>query len=275
MRLGIFAKTFPGFEPGTVFQQVSAAGFRAAHYNLSCSGLDAMPDEVPDGVADAVIAACERNAVTLVGLSGTYNMAHPDPMYRDDGLRRLEIVMRTAVEMGVGLVTLCTGTRDLADQWRYHPDNREPDAWADMAGEMAKAIKLAETHGVWLGIEPELGNIVNGSVAARRLIDEMDSDRLRVVIDPANLFEVTSQDNQRKLVSQCVDLLGDRIALAHAKDRDAAGGFVAPGQGVVDFAHFLACLGGAGFDGDLVAHGLTAPEAAGVASFLNRQLEQL
>jgi putative intracellular protease/amidase len=37
---------------------------------------------------------------------------------------------------------------------------------------------------------------------------------------------------------------------------------------VIDFAHFFGCLRAAGFDGDLVTHGLTAAEAPGVAAFL-------
>jgi sugar phosphate isomerase/epimerase len=68
------------------------------------------------------------------------------------------------------------------------------------------------------------------------------------------------------------DQLGDRIAMAHAKDRDATGGFVAAGHGVVDFAHFIGRLRAVGFAGDLVTHGLTATEAPGVAAFLAETL---
>ena len=46
------------------------------------------------------------------------------------------------------------------------------------------------------------------------------------------------------------------------------GGFATAGKGVVDFPHFIARLRAAGFDGDLVTHGLAAAEAPGVAAFL-------
>ncbi len=58
--------------------------------------------------------------------------------------------------------------------------------------------------------------------------------------------------------------------MAHAKDRDPEGGFATAGQGVVDFPCFVDRLRHAGFDGDLVTHGLTAAEAPGVAAFLSR-----
>ena len=58
--------------------------------------------------------------------------------------------------------------------------------------------------------------------------------------------------------------------MAHAKDRDADGGFVAAGRGVIDFAHFISCLRACGFDGPLVTHGLTEAEAPSVATFLKQ-----
>ncbi len=55
---------------------------------------------------------------------------------------------------------------------------------------MLKAVALAHANSVDLGIEPELANVIDSAAAARRLIDEIASPRLRVVLDPANLVEV-------------------------------------------------------------------------------------
>ena len=129
---------------------------------------------------------------------------------------------------------------------------------------------LAEECNVDLGIEPELANVVSSADQARRLIDELKSPRIRVVLDPANLFEVAKPGERRDIIAQAVDLLGDRIAMAHAKDRNAEGRFVAAGSGVVDFAHFVRCLRNTGFDGPLVTHGLSEAEAPGVAAFLRQ-----
>ncbi|TIL59834.1 MAG: sugar phosphate isomerase/epimerase, partial [Mesorhizobium sp.] len=158
-------------------------------FNLACSGLPSMPDAVPDEAIRTIEAAAEASGVALVALSGTYNMAHPDRAVRDDGLRRLALVIEAAAGLSTPLVTLCTGTRNPDDQWAHHPGNADPSAWADMAREMEKALAIAERHGVDLGIEPEQANIVASAADATRLIAEMGSKRLRVVLDPANLFE--------------------------------------------------------------------------------------
>ena len=270
MRLGVFAKTFAGADPRGVLDAVAAAGFSAAQYNMACSGLASMPDAVPVGAVDFVHAAAAASGVAIVAVSATFNMIHPDLNVRADGLRRLEAL--ASAGLPGGLLTLCTGTRDPSDMWRAHPDNASPGAWADLLASMHAAIAIAERHGTDLGIEPELANVVDSAAKARRLIDELASARVKIVLDPANLFEREALPRQRDIVSHAIDLLGDRIIMAHAKDRAPDGGFVAAGQGVLDYPHFLARLKACGFGGALVTHGLSAAQAPGVATFLRAKL---
>jgi sugar phosphate isomerase/epimerase len=273
-RIGIFARTFPGTEPEAVLAAVRDAGCDCAQFNLSSAGLPPMPDAVPPGTAGRIAAAARATSVGLAALSGTYNMIHPDPAVRALGLRRLEPLLACAAALGAPLVTLCTGTRDPEDQWRHHPDNRAPEAWRDLLAEMGKALDLAERHGVDLGVEPELANVVASAGHAARLLAELRSPRLRIVLDPANLFETTAPAERRRIIDEAVDLLGPHVAMAHAKDRDAEGGLAAAGSGVVEFDRFLRRLREAGFDGPLVAHGLAAAEAPAVAAFLREQLRR-
>jgi len=274
MQLGIFAKTFPSADPHTVLAAVANADFGVAQYNMACSGLDPLPDAIPADVTTAIRAASAASGVAIAAVSGTFNMIHPDPAVRAGGLRRLGVLIGAAPAMGTRLVTLCTGTRDPADPWRAHPDNATPEAWRDLVASMAEAITMAEASNVDLGIEPELANVVSSAEAARRLIDEMRSPRLRIVLDAANLFETAPLAEQRDIVSRAVDLLAGRVVMAHAKDRAADGAFVAAGQGVLDYGHYIAALRRAGFDGPLVTHGLTAGEAPAVGAFLRRALSE-
>lgn len=268
MRLGIFAKTFSGDDPLSVLRAAHQAGYAAVQYNMACSGLPAMPDSVPQGTVAAIVSATRETGVALAAVSGTYNMIHPDPAQRQMGLRRLSVLIDHAAGMGTGMVTLCTGSRDAVDQWRHHPDNQSAEAWRDLLAEMEKACHLAEARGVKLGIEPELANVVNNAVTARRLMNELKSPALAIVLDPANLFEISPPDLRNKTIESAIDLLADRIAMTHAKDRYADGSFATAGKGVVDFTHFIKHLKTAGFDGDLVTHGLSAEEAASVAAHL-------
>jgi sugar phosphate isomerase/epimerase len=272
MRLGIFARTFPGTDPASVLASVAAAGYSCTQYNMACSGLSSMPDSISAREATRVAEASAGTGVAIVAVSGTYNMIHPDPRTRADGHRRLEVLAASCAGLSTALITLCTGTRDPVDQWKWHPDNDTQAVWHDLLTAMEAAISIADRHNVDLGIEPELGNVVNSAKKARRLIDTVKSRRLKVVIDPANLFEVATLEQQRDLVSAAIDLLADRIVLAHAKDRTRDGRFTTAGKGVLDYAHYIERLRSAGFAGSVVTHDLSAQEAGGVAAFLSERL---
>jgi sugar phosphate isomerase/epimerase len=272
MQAGIFAKTFSAPGARGPLRAAKAAGFDTVQFNMACCGLPAMPEEIAPQTIAEIADASRETGVSIAAVSATYNMIHPDPKVRADGVRKLEVILKSARGMGTSLVTLCTGTRDADDQWRHHPDNQSADAWRDLLAEMGKAAALAETHNVFLGIEPELANVVNSAAAAKRLLKEVSSSRLRIVLDPANLFETASAEDRRSIVARAAETLADSISMAHAKDRNAAGGFVAAGTGVIDFPHFLACLTQSGFDGPLVAHGLSEAEAPAVAAFLAKAM---
>ncbi|CAN7653905.1 sugar phosphate isomerase/epimerase [Rhizobium leguminosarum] len=273
MKLGIFAKTFEGTEPATVLNSVAGAGFTCAQYNMACSGLAPMPEIITEAQTRAVGEAALGSGVEIVAVSGTFNMIHPDPAVREAGLRRLATLAEGCAGMSTTLITLCTGTRDPIDQWKAHADNDTPEAWRDLLEAMGAAIEIAERYEVDLGIEPELANVVNSAEKAHRLIAALKSPRIKIVLDPANLFEVASLDEQRRIVSSAIDLLADRIVMAHAKDRNPDGSFATAGKGVLDYAHYLGRLKAIGFNGSLVTHGLSASEAAGVATFLKNSLD--
>jgi sugar phosphate isomerase/epimerase len=264
MKLGIFAKTFPDTTPLCVLSAARDAGYSAVQYNMTCSGLAALPLEISGDVATAVAAASDETGVEVAAVSATYNMIHPDAAVRENGRRGFQAIASVARRMGTRLLTVCSGTRDPADQWHHHSDNANPAAWLEMCTECSRLLAIAETYDLEIGVEPELNNVVSSAERARQLIDTLGSDRIRIVFDPANLVEIASPERRRRIIESAVDLLRDRIALGHAKDRRPDGRFAAAGQGVIDFAHYLTVLRRAGFSGALITHGLAAGEASQV-----------
>ena len=93
MQLGIFAKTFPGTGAANLLGAVRAAGYECTQFNMAGVDLPPMPDAIPDAVLADLGAAAAASGVAIVALSGTYNMIHPDPTVRADGLRRLGVML--------------------------------------------------------------------------------------------------------------------------------------------------------------------------------------
>ena len=193
-RLGIFAKTFFGAVPVRVLSAARAAGFNTVQYNLACSGLGALPEAVSDDTAAEIARVSQQTGVALAAVSATYNMIHPDLAMRQAGRRSFAAIAAQAHFMGTDLLTLCSGSCDAQDQWRHHPDNNSAESWRVMISEFEKLIAIAEAQDIYLGVEPELANVVSSAAKARQLIDEMKSPRIRIAVSYTHLTLPTNRE---------------------------------------------------------------------------------
>jgi sugar phosphate isomerase/epimerase len=273
MDIGIFAKTFGHVSADVSLRAVRSYGLSATQFNMVCTGLSSLPESIPAEVAASVGAAARKHDVDVVAVSGTFNMIHPDPRVRENGLRRLQVLAAACESMGTPVITLCTGTRNPHDKWQRHPANDDPDAWDDLLVSMERALAITKEYDIVLAFEPEHANVVNTAEKGRRLIEALGSPRLKVVFDPANLFKVASAPERKRLVEEGLDLLADRTVIAHAKDRRADGTFCAAGQGVLDYAHYIGALQATRPDVPLVLHGLEVQEVPVCVSFLREHLQ--
>jgi len=276
VRPGIFAKVFSRPSPGGVFDALASYDLLETQFNMSVTGLPSMPDEIDPALVDRVREAAAARGITLSAVSGTFNMIHPDPERRRNGLRRLGVLAGACGRLGTSTLTLCTGTRDPENMWRRHPENTTPGAWKDLLVAMQEALETAEEHGVTLAFEPEINNVVDSAEKGRRLLDEMRSPRLKVVMDAANLFDAEDParrlSRSKRVLGEAFDLLGQDIVLAHAKDVRASGEVLATGEGALDYDLYLKHLGEAGYCGPLIMHSLAEVEVARSLAFLREKL---
>jgi sugar phosphate isomerase/epimerase len=273
MQLGIFAKTFPRPTLGESLDAAASSGVDAIQFNLALTGGPSLPQDISPELAAEVHAATAERGLDIAAVSGTYNMAHPDAGIRADGRRRLATLISAAAGLGTSVVTVCTGSRDPDDMWRHHPDNASPDAWADMVTSLAQALEIAESAGVTLGIEPEHNNVVDSAASARRLLDDLGSANVKIVLDAANLIVPGELDRQHRTLREAVDLLGNDLVLAHAKDVQPDGRVVAAGRGALDYRLYVELLDEAGFHGALVLHGLEEEEVPRSVAFVRSVMD--
>jgi len=237
---GVFARVFPSGPPERVARDVAAAGYSIAQLNLSAIGLPTLPRAESWDCIDlpGVRAAFAEADVTVWGLSGSYNMIHPDPAVRRAGTTAVVAMIARAPRLGVTAVTLCTGSRNAERMWTPHPDNVTPTAWRDLRAELDLLLAAAEEADVLLGIEPESGNVVRDADAATRLIAELgpDADRIAIIVDAANLLqEHPDAATHAAVLTHAFDSLGPKIGALHAKDLVPWAQAIA-GEGVVDYA---------------------------------------
>jgi sugar phosphate isomerase/epimerase len=197
-------------------------------------------------------------------------MAHPDAKVREAARAGFQNVVGAAREMGAPIVSLCTGSRDPHDMWKFHAENDSDEAWEDLRSELEFALRVAQEAGIRLAIEPEPANVIRDAVAAKRILNEMASSHLGILLDAANLLTPETLSRQHEVIEEATGLLGDALLLAHAKDIDASGKVVAPGEGEVNLMAFTKALRRAGYDDALIAHGFAAEKAGAAAKVLQR-----
>jgi sugar phosphate isomerase/epimerase len=274
MQIGIFSKTFVRPTLEATLDAVVDHGLDCIQFNMAEAGLAEMPEEIEAGLAARIGKELAARSIQVASVSGTFNMIHPDIAERQAGLRQLRTIAASCADLGSSLITLCTGTRDRVSMWRRHPDNDLPDAWDDLVATMSEALRIADEYHVTLAFEPEVSNVIDSAQKARRLLDQMASPRLKVVMDGANIFHEGELPRMREILDEAFELLGDDVAMAHAKDLDHDGdaGNKAAGHGLLDYDQYVSLLSALKRPVPLILHGLDESQVDGCVAFLREKL---
>lgn len=275
MQLGIFARTFTRPTLEALFDAVVAHDLHCVQFNMACVGLPSLPDHIENNIIDRIRMEATSRGITIAAVSGTYNMIHPDPVQRQAGLQRLRVLASACKHMGTSVITLCTGTRDPQNMWRWHAENTSPQAWEDLLGSMEVALHIAEEEHVILAFEPERANIIYSAARGRALLDAMQSPLLKVVMDPANLIAPENKQHMHHILDEAFELLGEDIVLAHAKDIGLDNTFQPAGTGILDYDYYLHHLKAANAEIPLIIHGLSEAQVDATVRFLRAGLQAM
>ena len=99
--------------------------------------------------------------------------------------------------------------------------------------------KEAEKNDVNIGVEGVHCFVINTPKKMKRLIDDLDSDNVKVIFDPVNLLNSENYHRQNEIIEEAFSLLADRICVVHAKDFTVADGIfriVKPTEGQLNYA---------------------------------------
>jgi sugar phosphate isomerase/epimerase len=289
-QLGVFAKHISRETPEELFDALAGFGFNCTQFNAACLGIPTLPERIDAALWSRAARAARRAGIRVVALSATFNLLDENKIRLTDNFRRLKVLAQGATIFGTDLLTLCSGTRNQQDMWTYHPQNQSPAAWQEMVEGMRRALEIASEHDLNLGIEPEVANVVSSANDGVRLITELESNRIRIVFDPANLYRPPADPRRDgHEITHALKLLGDRIAIAHCKDvaappKKGAGHqhgeelytHVAAGTGILDYRHYISELRRlAPTDVPLILHGLSEEQIPRSVEYIRRCLSEV
>jgi sugar phosphate isomerase/epimerase len=291
LQLGIFTQYLPYGVEETA-RRARQAGFDTVQLNLS------FPDWTFATNRSAQSCRCIRDAFTRAGLriaaiSGYVNPVAPDPARRDKNVGFLKAVLDRALALGSPYVVTETGTQHPEDDWAPHPQNDNPATYGLLVETVADLARHARESGATLLLEPSVGNVIDTPEKMLRLLRDLDSPAVGIVIDPANYIDGANLHAAEAILEQSFALLGPHIRLAHAKDfrrfdgvarerhhhaTDPAlyGGVEYPAAGLGDLDHdrYLALLQQDHAEVPIILEHLDEADIARARSFLMQKLQR-
>ena len=132
-------------------------------------------------------------------------------------LERLANCIDLAHRLDCGVVRIMSGRREVilfgangADEW-----NVAHGAWEGLKRIVLPAVEMAEREQVTLVVETGNGGSICSAHLGRRLVDEIGSDRLKVLWDPANCMFASEPPHPLG-----IEAFGDGAALGHLHVKD-------------------------------------------------------
>jgi sugar phosphate isomerase/epimerase len=126
--LAVFAKTYAPEPLPQLLQSVRADGLAYVQFNLSCVGLPTLPIILDIAMCAYIRTAHHHAGVTMIALSATGNIIHPDMTIRQQVINGIHTLIDAAPLLDCRLLTISTGTCHPDDMWAAHPDNASPHA---------------------------------------------------------------------------------------------------------------------------------------------------
>lgn len=241
MIIGMRGHDFGRMEPEALAKRIAAAGFRATQLAFTKAFPEPAAQYMTPEALGRVRAAFKAEGIALPVMGCYVSPSDQDPEKFAKGKAAFAEALGASVTLGAR----CVGTE--TTHFTFPEEEREA-AYARLLDFMRGSAAVAASCGATIGVEPVALHTLNTPELTRRLLDEVNSDHLRVIFDLANLVtpRTASPQAQRELLLRSLTLFGDKICVLHVKDgvfNDEGKWENRPlGEGIMDWANLLPIL---------------------------------
>ena len=222
--------------------EVNRQGFSCVHLALSkvIKENSVAPEALTPGYAMYLKRLFADKGLDIAVLGCYLNLANPNAEKLKSTVEKYKAHIRFASLLGCGVVGTETGAPNEA--YKYEPACHGEEALELFIRNLRPVVEYAEKMGVIFAIEPVWKHIVWNPERARKVLDEIHSPNLQIILDPVNLLDISNYERQVEIVEEAIDLLGEEVAVVHIKDyivRDGKLDSVAAGTGQMDYTAIM------------------------------------
>ncbi len=117
-------------------------------------------------------------------------------------------------------------------------ENDTEEAYLQLLSSIKELAQEAEKYNVTIGIEGVHFHVINKPEKLARLVNDVNSDNVKVIFDPCNYITINNYTAQDEMINTMFNLLGEKIAIIHIKDfviEDGAIKSAIPGEGLLNY----------------------------------------
>ncbi|HPM82630.1 MAG TPA: sugar phosphate isomerase/epimerase family protein [Candidatus Anammoximicrobium sp.] len=240
LTIGIATLGFANYTNSQLAKELSEQGIRTVQLFLSQSDSRYWKYNGRSDVSDLTAERCQaiagayREAGISIHSIGVYtNLIHPDEAERKANLDYFEAMMKIARAMGVRMLITEAGHFRSDEPEPPVPHHFQEDVWKTMVATGKELARRAEAHDAVVLCEPFFRGFLASAKRTRLFLEEVDSPRVKALLDPANLIEINDLDEMFQQLQPWIECL-------HAKDRKLhVDRGVPAGQGDLDYERFV------------------------------------
>lgn len=222
-------------------------------HDVARKGLKSISDRCSEVGIDYIQLVCERSvegfeqgnfsdeyALSIKEALGDTKIAvlgsYIDPSNPNVDILKLEIdKFKEKIRYATVLKPIVVGT----ETGRYIEGELDSEeAYQHLLTTIKELAADAEKYNVTIGIEGVHFHVINTPEKLARLIRDVCSDNIKAIFDPCNYITINNYTEQDSIINAMFELLGDKIAIIHAKDflvEDNAIKSAVPGEGLLNY----------------------------------------
>ena len=184
------------------------------------------PEKLTDEYALRVRKEFDESGLECAVLGCYLNLADPNPERRKQTQEIYKAHLRFAAKIGARVV----GTETYANPESAFSDPapQSEEAFRLQLDSLKPVVRCAEECGAVLAVEPVWCHIISTPERAARMLEELPSENLQIILDAVNLIAPEEAERAEDIIRNAISLLGDRVRILHMKD------YVITSQGEMD-----------------------------------------
>ncbi|MBP3656640.1 MAG: sugar phosphate isomerase/epimerase [Clostridia bacterium] len=238
MIIGMRGHDFGRMEPDALAAAIAGSGFACAQLAFTKAFPQSADAYMTPDALSSIRTAFEANGVAIPVMGCYISASDKDDAVRTAAKEKFIGALRASVLLGAG----CVGTE--TTHFTFDESEREA-AYARLLDFLRAVVPAAEECGAIVGIEPVAVHTLNTPELTRRMLQDVPSPNLKIILDMGNLLtpQTTSPEAQADILTRCLECFGEKICALHLKDGvfDENGKWINKplGQGVMDWQHLL------------------------------------